>query len=107
MLQRIAKDPSKRTLRKISSNLSDHSGIQCETYLKQKVTLLQPHELLVNLMIDEIHIKGVERFITGHEECTDVHSICDKIIVKIANTLLNNYKCDDISNPRIQEGCKV
>ena len=56
-LQKMFCVPSKRTLRKISSNLSDHSGIQCETYLKQKVTLLQPHELLVNLMIDEIHIK--------------------------------------------------
>ena len=115
-LQKMFCVPSKRTLRKISSNLSDHSGIQCETYLKQKVTLLQPHELLVNLMIDEIHIKGVvERFITGHEECTDVHSICDScgvthlnIIMKslgcFANTLLNNYsknKCDDISTSKV------
>ena len=48
--------PSKRTLRRISSNLSVHSGMQCQTYIKQKITL-KPYELLVNLMLDEIHIK--------------------------------------------------
>ena len=60
-------------------------------------------------------LRVVERFITGHEECTDVHSICDSygvthlnIIMKslgcFANTLLNNYsknKCDDISTSKV------
>ena len=63
----------------------------------------------------QTYLGVVERFITGHEECTDVHSICDScgvthlnIIMKslgcFANTLLNNYsknKCDDISTSKV------
>ena len=63
----------------------------------------------------QIYLGVVERFITGHEECTYVHSICDScgvthlnIIMKslgcFANTLLNNYsknKCDDISTSKV------
>ena len=63
----------------------------------------------------QTYLGVVERFITGHEECTDVHSISDScgvthlnIIMKslgcFANTLLNNYsknKCDDISTSKV------
>ena len=63
----------------------------------------------------QTYLGVVERFITGHEECTYVHSICDScgvthlnVIMKslgcFANTLLNNYsknKCDDISTSKV------
>ena len=49
--------PSKRMLRDISSNLSVNAGAQCEMYLEKKTTLLKQHEKLVNLQLDEIHIK--------------------------------------------------
>ena len=49
--------PSKRMLRDISSNLSVNAGAQCEIYLEKKATLLKQHEKLVNLQLDEIHIK--------------------------------------------------
>ena len=63
----------------------------------------------------QTYLGVVVRFITGHENCTDFHSICDscgatqlKVIMKslgcFANTLLNNYsknKCDDISTSKI------
>ena len=41
----------------ISSNLSVNVGAQYEIYLEKKATLLKQREKLVNLHLDEIHMK--------------------------------------------------
>ena len=50
--------PSKELLRDISSNISIGSGNVCQNYLKNKAARLQPNERMVNLQLDEIHIKS-------------------------------------------------
>ena len=50
--------PSKELLRDISSNMCVDSGNVCQNYLKSRAGQLKPNELMVNIQLDEIHIKS-------------------------------------------------
>ena len=56
-LQKVLVLPSIRVLRDISSNLSVGGNLS-HAYLHNKAKCLEPRELIVNLQIDEVHIKS-------------------------------------------------
>ena len=57
--------PSVRLLRALSANLTVGEGNASQQYLKGKAELLKSHEHLVNIQLDEIHIKSKVSYQNG------------------------------------------